>query len=236
MTDFGVLQPLRGATANGRVSPFRSSAPAAGAGSTWPNCDVPASCYWRRMASGTSPGERVLLELEPVARAAAQEAVDAERAELSDWQQKHVVFGANLGERWAVFDWYVPGAKQKDAYVFVRACVDRNTKEVIVERRPEPASRPKRTLTLSVYAVVAPVVIAVCFLLLFALVNYFTGKGWPPIDGLIHAAPTFWVSSQLMVLAILYRIVASIPIRLPDRTFLSINRVWLKKGRTNERA
>jgi hypothetical protein len=188
------------------------------------------------MASGTSAGERVLLELEPVARAAAQEAVDAERAELSDWQQKHVVFAANLGERWAVFDWYVPGAKQKDAYVFVRASVDRNTNEVIVERRPEPASRPKRTLALSVYAVVAPVVIAVCFLLGFALVNHLTGKGWPPIDGLIHVAPTFWVASQLMVLAILYRFVASIPIRLPDGKLLFVNRAWLKKGRTTERS
>lgn len=31
------------------------------------------------------------------------------------------MFGANFGERWAVFDWYIPGAEQKDAYVFVRA-------------------------------------------------------------------------------------------------------------------
>jgi hypothetical protein len=186
------------------------------------------------MPKVTSPGERVLLELEPVARAAAQEAIEAETAKLSDWQQKHVMFGANLGERWAVFDWYIPGAKQRDAYVFVRASVDRNTREVIVEPRPAPASRPKRTLVLTLYAIVAPLFIAACFLLMIAVLNYITGKGWPPIDGLIYAAPPIWVMWQLMVLAILYQIVASIPIRLPDGKLLFVNRVWLKKRQMTE--
>jgi hypothetical protein len=186
------------------------------------------------MAKGTSPGERVLLELEPVARAAAREAIEAETAQLSDWQQKHVMFGANLGERWAVFDWYIPGAKQKDAYVFVRASVDRNTEEVIVETRPAPASRPKRTLVLTVYAIVAPIFIAMAFLLIIAVVNYLTGKGWPAIEGLFNAAPPIWVVSQLMVLAILYQIVASIPIKLPDGKLLFVNRAWLKKGQASE--
>lgn len=186
------------------------------------------------MASETSPGERVLLELEPVARAAAREAIEAETVELSDWQQKHVMFGANLGQRWAVFDWYIPGVKQNDAYVLVRASVDRNTNEVIVERRPAPASRPKRTIILTAYAIVAPVVIAACLLLTFALLNSATGKGWPPIDGLIYVAPPIWFISQLMVLAILYEIVASIPIRLPDGNLLFINRVCLKKGQATE--
>ncbi|HVK79665.1 MAG TPA: hypothetical protein VM915_03555 [Verrucomicrobiae bacterium] len=186
------------------------------------------------MAGGTSPGERVLLELEPAARAAAQEALEAETAELSEWQQKHVRFGANLGERWAVFDWYIPGAKQKDAYVFVRASVDRNTTQVIVERRPAPASRPKRTLVLTIYAVVAPILAAAFFLVIFATLNYFTGKGWPSIDWLIYAAPPIWVLSQLMIFALLYQIVASIPIKLPDGKLLFINRVRLKKGRLSE--
>lgn len=186
------------------------------------------------MPRATSPGERLLLELEPVARAAAQELIEAETAKLTDWQQKHVMFGANLGERWAVFDWYIPGAKQKDAHVFVRASVDRTTTEVIVERQPAPASRPKRTLVLTVYAIVAPIIIAACFLLMIAALNYVTGEGWPPIDGLIYAAPPIWVISQLMVLAILYQIVASIPIRLPDGKLLFVDRVCLKKGQANE--
>lgn len=186
------------------------------------------------MAKVPSPGERILLDLEQVARAAAQEAIEAEKPKLSPWQQEHAVFGANLGERWAVFDWYVPGAKQSDAFVVVRASVDRNTREVIVEQRPSPASRPKRTLVLTAYAIVAPVVIAACFLLMFALLNYFTGKGWPPIDRLIYSAPLMWVISQLMVLAILYQVVASIPTRLPDGKLLFVNRVWLKRRQTGE--
>lgn len=184
------------------------------------------------MAKGTSSAARLLLELEPVARAAAKEAIEAETAKLSDWQKEHVMFGANLGERWAAFDWYIPGARQKDAYVFVRASVDRNTKEVVVEPRPEPASRPKKTFFLTVYAIVAPIIIAACFLLVIAGLNYVTGKGWPSIDGLSSAAAPIWVASQLMVLAILYQIVASIPIKLPDGKLLFVNRVWLKKRGT----
>lgn len=144
------------------------------------------------MAKGTSPGERILLDLEQVARAAAQEAIEAEKPTLSDWQQEHVVFGANLGERWAVFDWYVPGAKQSDAFVVVRASVDRNTREVIVEQRPSPASRPRTKLFLTVYTALAPIIIATCFLLLAAVLDYVTGKGWPPIEKLTYAAPLVW--------------------------------------------
>ena len=186
------------------------------------------------MAKGTSPGERVLLDLEPVARAAAQEAVLAETSKLSQWQREHLIFGANLGEQWAVFDWYVPGATQKDAHVVVRANVDRNTREVIVERRPAPASRPKRTLVLIAYALVAPIFSAAFFLLLAAVLDYATGRGWPPIAKLIYAAPRFWVLSQLMVLAIFYQVVASIPIRLPNGKLLFVNRVWLKKRQRSE--
>lgn len=107
-------------------------------------------------------------------------------------------------------------------------------KEVIVERRPAPASRPKRTLVLAIYAILAPIVVASCFLLMFVVLNYFTGKGWPTIDGLINAAPPIWVISQLMVLAILYQIAASIPIRLPDGKLLFVNRACLKKGQASE--
>lgn len=186
------------------------------------------------MTRRKSAGERILLELEPVAREAAQEAIAAETAKLSEWQQRHLVFGASLGERWAVFDWYIPGERQKHATVIVRASVDRDTNEVIVVTRPEPASRPKRTLALTAYAIVAPIVIAACFLLLAAVLDYLAGNGWPPIDKLRYAAPPIWVVSQLGVLALLYQILSSIPIRLPDGKLLFVNRVWLKKGQRRE--
>lgn len=195
---------------------------------------MPVSCYWWPMVRGTPPGERILLDLEQVARVAAQEAIDAEKAKLSEEQKEHVIFHANLGERWAVFDWYVPGAKQRDAFVVVRASVDRNTRQVVVERRPSPTSRPKRTLVLTFFVIFAPFIIAACFLLLHAVLDYTTGKGWPPIEKLTYAAPFAWVISQLMVLTSLYRVVTSVPIGLPDGSLLFVNRVSLKKSQIKE--
>jgi hypothetical protein len=37
-----------------------------------------------------------------------------------------------------------------------------------------------------------------------------------------------------MVLAILYQVVASIPIKLPDGKLLFVNRVWLQKAQARE--
>jgi hypothetical protein len=187
------------------------------------------------MVRPTSSGERVLLDLEQVARVAAQEAIDAEKAKLSEEQKEHVMFGANLCERWAVFDWYLPGARQRDAFVMVRASVGRTTGEVVVDQRPSPASRPKGTpIRLTLFAVVTPIFFTACFLLMIALLNYIAGKGGPTVDGVISVGPISWFASQLIVLIILYDNLTCIPIRLPDGKLLYVNRVCLKTVRATK--
>lgn len=186
------------------------------------------------MAKSTSPGQRVLLELEPIARAAAKDAIQVETAKLSQWQQDHVVFGANLGERWAVFEWYVPGERQRDARVIVKATVDRRTKEATVETHPATAVWPKRTLSLIGYSVVAPVIGAACFVLLAALLDLWRYGSWPPVDRLQTVAWFAWPMMQIMVLIFLYQAVSSVPTRLPDGKLLAVNRAWLKKRAPSE--
>lgn len=186
------------------------------------------------MAKSTSAGERVLLELESVARAAAQGAIQAESAKLTQWQQEHVVFGANLGERWAVFEWYIPGQRQKDARVIVKATVDRRTREVIVETHPAPAVRPKRTLSLIAFAIVAPIIVSACFSLLVALLDLERYGNWSSVDRLKHFALFMWPMAQAMVLILLYQALSMVPTTLPDGRLLFVHRAWLKKGTRSE--
>jgi len=177
----------------------------------------------------TTADERLLLELEPLAREAAADALEAERAKLTEWERDHLRFGANLGPNWAVYDWYVPAFTQRDARVIVRASIGRENREVVVETNPAPASRPKRRLFIVAYSLATPLIAAACFVLLGAVSIRLRYGAWPTIDGLVPLAFFSWVTWQIIVLLFVYNIYSSIPIRLPDGKLLFINRARLKR-------
>ena len=177
-----------------------------------------------------TPGERLLLELESVAREAASTALEAERAKLTDWERTHLMFGANLGPNWAIYDWYVPAHTQREARVIVRASVGRESREVVVETHPAPASRPKRRLLMFGYALAAPLIAAAFFMLLGALSIRLTQEVWPTFESLAPLALFSWAAWQAIVLLIVCNIYSSIPIKLPDGKLLFVNRVRLKRG------
>lgn len=165
-----------------------------------------------------------------MAREAVAGVLEAERAKLTDWERTHLVFGANLGSKWAVFDWYVPGRRQKDARVIVRAAVRRDDKQVLVEAHPMPPSRPKRALSMVAYGIVAPLVCASVFTTFGVLMLRWRYDAWPSLGGMLDLFAWSWAPWQFVILIFVYNAYSSIPIRLPDGTLLFINRVWLKKG------
>jgi hypothetical protein len=182
------------------------------------------------MPAAKTPGERLLLELEPVAREAVNAALDAERAKLTDWERDHLVFGANLGPNWAVYDWYLPAYTQRDARVIVRASIGRESGEAVVETHPAPGSRPKRRLFMIGDSFVAPVIAAAFCVALGALSIRFRQEVWPSFHSLVPLALFSWVAWQVVVLLFVYNIYSSIPIRLPDGKLLFVNRARLKRG------
>jgi len=178
-----------------------------------------------------------LLEMEPLAIAAAREMVEVEIAKLSDWEKQHVFLVGNLGEEWAVFDWCVPARTERVVRFLTRAAINRRTNEVVLEPNPQQAIMPDRKGLLIAGTLVFPIVIAACFALAEGCFDFMKSGHWPPMARMGLYFLILWPIWQIGALLIVRQtLLTSAPIRLPDGTVTRVDRIWLKNVSTHPAA
>ena len=165
-----------------------------------------------------------LLELEPLARAAAEQSLEIATSSLSEGEKSAIVFGANLGEDWAVFDWYIPAMKPSDARVIVRSAVDRETKNVVVENNPAQAKHPYSARYLALRSGIASLAVAAVFTLIAAMRDYMRFHQWPTLYHLWQTLLFSWLVCLAYFFVVLIRFRSTVPIRLPSGKLLFVER------------